>query len=717
MSPVFGFMFLWIINTVGQTHGSTESADIESARCKVRCLIEYLKDFERRLGGTEVSMVRANADRCRVDRNCSTCSRPCSTLVHNIAACTAACQNETACLLSCHFIRHIHTTKHGQCPSRTTLDESQAQCTVTCDKDTDCGGVEKCCDNGCGYTCQSATNADVGLPETTTAPEVRERPKGKSVELTWEIPSYKTPIVYIIQGRTSVGMSGNYGPWQMVMESTRPGAIWKGVKAGHWYQFRIVSVNINGSSEHSEHSVDFKLTKEPRSPSEPTDFREGGFTLHDGMVNVRLLWEEPRKSDLPISKYKIFWTKQTNKVPLVGEPTGEHKRLIAADKREFELKNLEPDTRYMIQIQALAPYGNRKLKSEKVSLEIETYPLSQSTERDRTTPSPSIITEVDTAPPVTFPIPGTVQNITFEKPFYQNGLLKARISWLAPDSFDDGILRYDLQWSPNACIALEDRVRTMSDHTENEYFELYDLKFDCQYQVKVIPVSTNHIVGMVGHAIFYTPECPDVHVMGEIVPDCPTDTPSVPREPQNINYRLIIINQNISAEITWSKPQSDRPIISFRVTWGAVLPMDEMKEFPHMDMNTALTKVLSNKAKLFSIDSLREGTSYIVQVQALSKVGSGMIGQVQFEVPFLYSSRIRPPDHDIQHQEPSNTKHLHSNKADTAVDVDAQVEQDNKDSRTQSTDTLKASATCPSITTAVLIISVTLVPWIAWPLP
>ena len=58
---------------------------------------------------------------------------------------------------------------------------------------------------------------------------------------------------------------------------------------------------------------------------------------------------------------------------------------------------------------------------------------------------------------------------------------------------------------------------------QNSHFEIYDLRFDCRYNVKAQPVCEGDKVGAVAHATFHTPSCGEVTVYGNIEPDCPTN--------------------------------------------------------------------------------------------------------------------------------------------------------------------------------------------------
>ncbi len=60
------------------------------------------------------------------------------------------------------------------------------------------------------------------------------------------------------------------------------------------------------------------------------------------------------------------------------------------------------------------------------------------------------------------------------------------------------------------------------------HFEIYDLRFDCRYDVTAQPVCEGGKlslvkVGAATHATFHTPNCQTVTVHGSLMPDCPTN--------------------------------------------------------------------------------------------------------------------------------------------------------------------------------------------------
>lgn len=48
--------------------------------------------------------------------------------------------------------------KQGDCPAPEKASGFAAACVESCEADSECSGVKKCCSNGCGHTCQVPKN-------------------------------------------------------------------------------------------------------------------------------------------------------------------------------------------------------------------------------------------------------------------------------------------------------------------------------------------------------------------------------------------------------------------------------------------------------------------------------------------------------------------------------------------------------------------------------
>ncbi|VEN40330.1 unnamed protein product [Callosobruchus maculatus] len=80
------------------------------------------------------------------------------------------------------------------------------------------------------------------------------------------------------------------------------------MKAGSWYQFRVASVNENGTRGFSENSLPVRSTS-PKPPPPPQNLTIGPLIVRNGSLTVKLQWSGLR-SDLPLHSYKVFCSRR-----------------------------------------------------------------------------------------------------------------------------------------------------------------------------------------------------------------------------------------------------------------------------------------------------------------------------------------------------------------------------------------------------------------------
>ena len=135
-------------------------------------------------------------------------------------------------------------------------------------------------------------------------------------------------------------------------------------------------------------------------------------------------------------------------------------------------------------------------------------------------------------------------NITVNSVFYQNGLLKANLSWsseapLTGTASQSGTFSpsYVVRWYPKVCLGNERKahgasadqllVKPLLTATNTHSVVVYDLNFNCRYAVAIYQRSedvtaTKAIVERLrGVKHFVTPMCQDVQVQGTLMPNCP----------------------------------------------------------------------------------------------------------------------------------------------------------------------------------------------------
>lgn len=439
---------------------------IVAARCRVRCL--YL--LKTSIDMTVLSTVKEMTSlmRCLQDSDCSTCVKPCNQPITALDRCADVCKSpkeDPVCSDSCVFLKGTRAEEeHGKgvvvplCPpvpsslNRPNASRGGHSCPDvlgrrrSCTKDLDCDEDTRCCATPCGLRCRRPVAED--HPRMPQTPHLRERTRSGSVELSWnsvEDNGTTGPVLYVVDSRWNVGRRNNeraMSPWQQVSQTTGTAVVLKDITPGHWYQFRVTAVNIGGSSGGSAPTPPFTPSKEPRRPGPPTNLTEGDTLIAGGKMTVTIRWFPPIKSDLPVTRYKLFWNKRLKPGAVQSMDNRVFRKVLPGNRHTFQMQDLESDTTYIVQVQAICHYGDVRFKSEKSGIYVTTYPLPKPLDHygggggAGRVVSGGISSEssggggggVRQMPPT----PAPVTRLFVDRPFYDNGSLKANVTW------DDG---------------------------------------------------------------------------------------------------------------------------------------------------------------------------------------------------------------------------------------------------------------------------------------
>ncbi|XP_058461155.1 anosmin-1 isoform X2 [Malaya genurostris] len=309
-----------------------------------------------------------------------------------IARCRSKCTNtfdKMMCESSCirNFLENSSYKKYGDCP-KDPLNKLESICLINTCQNTDyhCPGVEKCCSHSCGMSCQSPVGLEKvrGLPPVPFHVTLREAGRSfRIAEIQWEIPleeELSSAIYFVVESRHHIGISfaerKMENDWQyhtptIIYEVGRPGSLKRYVgemklKPGRWYQVRVAAVNELGSKGYSVVSKEFQLSKRPNAPQPPKNLTLGPLVLNaNGTYNRKITWSLPR-SDLPVEKYKISWSLYLNEssgARMGNSSLFKETATVSAPTRHYEIKGLQPNMYYYLQIHAISVYGKRRLKS------------------------------------------------------------------------------------------------------------------------------------------------------------------------------------------------------------------------------------------------------------------------------------------------------------------------------------------------------------------
>ena len=158
-----------------------------------------------------------------------------------------------------------------------------------------------------------------------------------------------------------------------------------------------------------------------------------------------------------------------------------------------------------------------------------------------------------------------VRNLTVKSPYFRNGLVKAKLSWLVSDSnslaassinsasINSIVIEqpvFTITWFPIKCSS--DSLTTLSTpitaSTINTNFEIYELVYNCDYVVNVrleaASKSESHIGSsslnpappQIASAQFKVPGCKAIQIVGLIRPRCYIGKAKAPKVTEVIKY-------------------------------------------------------------------------------------------------------------------------------------------------------------------------------------
>ncbi|CAD7084329.1 unnamed protein product [Hermetia illucens] len=303
--------------------------------------------------------------------------------------CELLCLLRTSEKCTCRHNLSELSKKPGRCPNSTNSILEKI-CLDDCKEgnDYECPGTKVCCKQDCGYSCQDAVGLedDPDLPSIPFNISVSERRcNGKMCEISWKIHQNKAqmlPVFFVVETRSHVGnvfSQRKLSPWQwcnfqkMAEVLDHATMIKKTVvsiklKLGLWYQIRVAAINKYGYRGYSNYSEEFRLTDQPKPPRPPKNLKAYpiGYWPNDTVV-ARVTWSAP-KSDLPIDRYKISWARHFNdNVSLYL-----YHDYVKEPKTSYEITNLQRDSLYYVQLQAISTNGRKRLKSSNESRMLDT---------------------------------------------------------------------------------------------------------------------------------------------------------------------------------------------------------------------------------------------------------------------------------------------------------------------------------------------------------
>ncbi|XP_071084696.1 anosmin-1-like isoform X1 [Haliotis cracherodii] len=558
--------------------------------------------------------------KCQKIRDCKTCLFVCDRSPGNNYTSNESCRhdcdvsigekypNYASCRRSCRFLARAAQSKVGTCPSKKTMSGFKAACVPECTHDADCAGSNKCCDNGCGFTCQGPRN-DRGLPKKPSNITFETRKDG-GVVISWDLPGGKwmrhaaRPFVYVVRWRTLSGKGVNFKVTDRKFLKLR------GIVPASTLNVIVAAVNIHGSKGFTSVS---KHTKEFMKPSPPANFEEGSSTVHDGKVDVEIMWQPPRQLDgLPVDRYIVMRSEGLPQYSANYQRVNMLKYKLQSNKHKFVLRNLQPGSRYFVQVYATVRWRNRIQKGRMASMYIVTYSPPTQACCDHVTQKPWISDN------------SVVYNITVDQSFYHSGVLKTRIEWRTVT--EERLEKYIVFWRAVSCDHVGDRRKfrpaELSATTHDQEFNLYNLHYSCNYTVQVRPINAFGEELAASVASFSTPHCVDIKVRGKIRPECPRKVTILPGRPPDIQIHHLVYRCSVDVEIVWQQPVWSGVTTGYTVLWGKSQVVPPTSRQVVYSKNPE-ERIISGNITELILTGLNEERHYSVQISARSSSKEG----------------------------------------------------------------------------------------------
>ncbi|XP_036378471.1 anosmin-1b isoform X1 [Megalops cyprinoides] len=624
-------VFMWCLfaSTGARRTGAEDgenSEKIYSARCTSRCLTLHMTQLTAAFKHLQSDDVLGW---CENHRRCSQCLQPCRELWETRRIMSQkACEKHHECLTSSEFLMTLQTLKQGDCPPPQKASGFAAACVESCSGDRECSGSKKCCSNGCGHTCQAPANLFKGVPLKPKKDMSFLEDQLGQLEVTWmsKFNVSIEPVLYVLQRRWNYGIhpsEDDATPWQTVLMTMEDRVVLKDVRPHRWYQFRVSAVNSQGTRGFTTPSKHFFSSRDPFPPEMPRNVRGGNFSVRaDGTVSVLLLWEPPADEDLAVHHYKVTWSVRVAR--RTGHDRKENSRVTEGVVSEIELEGLQPNTAYLVQVQAVAYWGQKRLKSSKSQL---TFTTPSTAGSPGAASQGQVTAEVSNELPTSHSTP-TLLRLEAASPHYHNNQLQVKVFWKKrlQETVKDSTL-YLLRWYPDVCannVTKTEKTATV----QGTHFVITGLLFACKYRVAVMPMSgQGH--GSEAVTSVTTPQCSAVKGRGVKSVSCAREerhplARKAQQRPERLTAAFHTVNGSLQGIFSWQVSQAapgQGSIAGFQFSWVQVSSSTSTTAVS--DTLISQTQILAPDQYSLTVDHLQPESVYKVQVQALSAGGSG----------------------------------------------------------------------------------------------
>jgi hypothetical protein len=217
-----------------------------------------------------------------------------------------------------------------------------------------------------------------------------------------------------------------------------------------------------------------------------------------------------------------------------------------------------------------------------------------------------------------------ISNLTVQTPYFQNGLVKAKLGWLFQHSALDQIdqLMFTLTWFPIKCINQKQMPTPITATTINNFFEIYELKYNCDYVVNIRLAkqssSDSKVASQVLSSQFKVPSCDKIGIVGRIRPIC-YESNLFNENLYDLLFTTTKSNSNAASEVTTSKATSK--ITTQQTTVKRVEPQ----------INDLSYRILKRTNKFYTVEfswSLPDEESFNLNAYQISLVPRAIPGMI-----------------------------------------------------------------------------------------
>uniref|UniRef100_H3DL85 Anosmin 1b n=1 Tax=Tetraodon nigroviridis TaxID=99883 RepID=H3DL85_TETNG len=591
---------------------------IHSARCTSRCLTLHMTQLTAAFRHLQSDQV---LDWCDSHRRCAQCLQPCKELwetkrILSPKSCEEHWlpQKQTECVTSREFLTSLRSSRQGDCPPPQRAAGFAAACVESCSSDQHCPSPRKCCSNGCGHTCQAPSNLYKGVPlKPRRDMNFEEDPEGH-LKVTWvsKFNISMEPVVYILQSRWNIGIhpsEDHASPWTTVAMVLSEDVVLSDLRPQRWYQFRVAAINSHGSRGFTTPSKHYMSSKDPSAPEPPVNVRVSNQSRGSGVtVAVLLSWEPPREGDLPVRNYRVTWNPPHSR-PVEQGKRESNARVTQGAQCELWLHGLLPASSYLLSVQTVAYWGQKRLKSPKLQMVFTTI-----TQRGDLLETPSN--------PVT---PGNLR-LEVAAPHYHESQLQVKVFWKLPNQ---GKQRhpgpYVLRWRPHTCstnASSTERTTTV----QGTHHTITGLLFACKYRVSVAKRADPRSEAV---AWVTTPACSSVRVRGGKGLPCSTEERLLSSRkallrPERLSADFEQFNGTLLMTVRWRMSQQQlepSAVEGFQFTWTLLSGVTATKEGID-DTLISQTQTVAATQRSVSVLGLRADSAYQLQLQVLTAGGS-----------------------------------------------------------------------------------------------